>query len=74
MAVRRPLVSHLISLVRIAIGSKIELEITNWLKSVCRRLKARMRARHYWTLNFTREMPVKISLSIMEVVKKLPLR
>ena len=29
-----------------------------------------MRARHHWTLNFKREMPVEISRSIMEVVKK----
>ena len=40
------------------------------LKSVYRRLTARMKAREPWTVTFTRDMPEEIFLSVMEVVKK----
>ena len=42
------------------------------LKSVYRRLTARMKAREPWTVTFTRDMPEEIFLSVMEVVKKAP--
>lgn len=61
-----------VSRLRIEVGPVIETEITNWLRAVYRRLKARMRARNPWTVNFTRDMPEQIFLSILEVVKKAP--
>ena len=42
---------------RIEVGSVIELEISMVLKSVYRRLTARMKAREPWTVTFTRNMP-----------------
>ena len=42
------------------------------LKSVYRRLTARMKARESWTVTFTRDMPEEIFLSVTEVVKKAP--
>lgn len=61
-----------VSRVRVEVGSMIEVEIMIWLKTVQRRLKARMRARDPWTVHFTRQMPEEIFLSMMEVVKKAP--
>lgn len=57
---------------RIEVGSVIEVEISMLLKSVCRRLTARMKAREPWTVTFMRDMPEEIFLSVMEVVKKVP--
>ena len=57
---------------RIEVGPVIETEISMVLKSVHRRLTARMKAREPWTVTFTRDMPEEIFLSIMEVVKKAP--
>lgn len=57
---------------RIEVGSVIEVEISMLLKSVCRRLTARMKAREPWTVTFMRHMPEEIFLSVMEVVKKVP--
>ena len=57
---------------RTEVGSVIEAEISTSLKSVYRRLTARMKAREPWTVTFTREMPEEIFLSVMEVVKKAP--
>ena len=57
---------------RIEVGSIIEAEISVLLKSVYRRLTARMKAREPWTVTFTRDMPEEIFLSVMEVVKKAP--
>ena len=57
---------------RIEVGSVIEAEISMLLKSVYRRLTARMKAREPWTVTFTRDMPEEIFLSVMEVVKKAP--
>ena len=57
---------------RIEVGSVIEAEISMVLKSVYRRLTARMKAREPWTVTFTRDMPEEIFLSVMEVVKKAP--
>lgn len=37
----------------IEVGSMIGVEITNWLKTVYRHLKASMRAWHPWRINFT---------------------
>ena len=42
------------------------------LKSVYRRLTARMKAREPRMVTFTRDMPEEIFLSVMEVVKKAP--
>lgn len=61
-----------VSRARVEVGSMIEVEIMIWLKTVHRRLKARMRARDPWTVHFTRQMPEEIFLSMMEVVKKAP--
>ena len=57
---------------RIEVGSVIEAEIPMLLKSVYRRLTARMKAREPWTVTFMRDMPEEIFLSVMEVVKKVP--
>ena len=57
---------------RIEVSSVIEVEISMLLKSVCRRLTARMKAREPWTVTFMRDMPEEIFLSVMEVVKKVP--
>ena len=57
---------------RIEVGSVIEAEISMVLKSVYRRLTARMKAREPWMVTFTRDMPEEIFLSVMEVVKKAP--
>ena len=57
---------------RIEVGSVIEVEISMLLKSVGRRLTARMKAREPWTVTFMRHMPEEIFLSVMEVVKKVP--
>ena len=57
---------------RIEVGPVIEAEITMVLKSVYRRLTARMKAREPWTVTFTRDMPEEIFLPVMEVVKKAP--
>ena len=57
---------------RIEVGSVIEVEISMLLKSVCRRLTARMKVREPWTVTFMRHMPEEIFLSVMEVVKKVP--
>lgn len=42
-----------VSRARVEVGSMIEVEIMIWLKTVHRRLKARMRARDPWTVHFT---------------------
>ena len=55
---------------RIEVGSVIEISML--LKSVYRRLTARMKAREQWTVTFMRDMPEEIFLSVMEVVKKAP--
>lgn len=55
---------------RIEVGSVIEISML--LKSVYRRLTARMKAREQWTVTFMRDMPEEIFLSVMEVVKKTP--
>ena len=57
---------------RIEVGSVIEAEISMFLKSVHRRLTARMKAREPWTVTFTKDMPEEIFISVMEEVKKAP--
>ena len=57
---------------RTEVGPVIGAEISMVLKSVYRRLTARMKAREPWTVTFTRDMPKEIFLSVMEVVKKAP--